>query len=304
MTPRSLIDVNRHCDLAIVGAGIVGLATARELQQRRPGARIVVLEREERVGAHQTGPNSRRGPRRHLLHAGLVEGAAVRRGHRASSTKFCERARGRPRALRQGHRRARPRGARPPRRARAPRPRQRRSGPAALGADELRELEPHARGSRGLHSPHTGIVDFAGVARALAAQLRARRGVVATGARSGSFDRADGAHASSRTPGASPRPQLRRLRGRVGRPPGRRGGRAPRPAHRPVPRRLPAAGPERRHLVRALIYPVPDPDLPFLGVHLTRASMARSCSARRRWSSARWTPIACARSARATSRRR
>jgi (S)-2-hydroxyglutarate dehydrogenase len=60
-----VIDPSGDCDLAIVGAGIVGLATARELQRRRPQARVVVLEREDRVGAHQTGSNSG------VAHAGI-----------------------------------------------------------------------------------------------------------------------------------------------------------------------------------------------------------------------------------------
>ena len=159
-------DPSGDCDLAIVGAGIVGLAAARELQRREPDARIVVLEREDRDGVHQTGSNSG------VAHAGIyyqpgslkaklcVEGlrrlydfcdehdvAYERCGKVIVALDRSELGR-----LDELVRRGRANGV---------------PGLRCIGADEIRELEPHATGIEGLHSPQTGIVDFAGVARAL-----------------------------------------------------------------------------------------------------------------------------------------
>jgi len=264
-----VIDANGDCDVAVVGAGIVGLATARELQRRDPGARIVVLEREERVGLHQTGSNSG------VAHAGIyykpgslkaklcVDG--IRRlydfcDEHGVSYERCgkvivaldESELGR---LDELERRGRANGV---------------PGLRRIDAEEIRELEPHATGIAGLHSPQTGIVDFAGVARALASQLEAEGAVVATSCAVSSFDRSDGrtriVHAHGET-------RARRVIVCAGAWSDRLAVAAGAGAD---PRIVPFRGgylklrPERRHLVRSLIYPVPDPDLPFLGVHLTK----------------------------------
>jgi L-2-hydroxyglutarate oxidase len=257
------------CDLAIVGAGIVGLATARELQRRHPGARIVVLEREDRVGAHQTGSNSG------VAHAGIyyapgslkarlcVEG--IRRlydfcDEHGVAYERCGKVivaldRSELGRLDELERRGLANGV---------------PGLRRIGADEIRELEPYATGIAGLHSPQTGIVDFAGVARALAAQLEREGGVVATSCAVQSFEARNG------------RTQIRHARGETrarsvivcaGAWSDRLAVAA---GADPDPRIVPFRGgylklrPDRRHLVRSLIYPVPDPDLPFLGVHLTK----------------------------------
>ena len=264
-----MIDPTGDCDLAIVGAGIVGLATAHELQRRRPGARIVVLEREDRVAAHQTGSNSG------VAHAGIyykpgslkarlcVEG--IRRLY-----DFCDQHgvayercgkvivaldRSELGRLDELERRGLANGV---------------PGLRRIGADELRELEPHAAGIEALHSPQTGIVDFGGVARVLAAELQAAGGVVATGCAVQRFARANGHTTVSHTRGETRARQVIVCAGawadRL----------AVAAGADQDPRIVPFRGgyltlrPERRHLVRSLIYPVPDPELPFLGVHLTK----------------------------------
>ena len=164
-----------ECDYAVVGAGILGLAVARELGERRPGARVVVLEREAEVGTHQTGHNSG------VIHAGIyyapgslkaklcVEGAA-------RAVRALRAPRRAARALRQGHRGPRRRAS-----CRALDELERRGrangvqGLRRLDAAGLRELEPHATGVAALHSPNTGIVDFGAVARALAREARGAR---------------------------------------------------------------------------------------------------------------------------------
>lgn len=254
-----------RCDVAVVGAGIVGLAVARELQRRRPSERVVVLEREDAIGAHQTGRNSG------VVHAGIyyVPGSLKARlcvaGAREMAA-FCEERGiayercgkvivatepGELERLDELERRGRA---------------NRVPGLRRIGPDELRELEPHATGIAALHSPATGIADFAAVARALAddvgavhpgcgveaivprgrsivlrharGELEARHAVFCAGAWS---DRL------AVLAGADPDPRIVPFRGAYLR-----------------------LVPERRHLVRSLIYPVPDPSLPFLGVHLTR----------------------------------
>jgi (S)-2-hydroxyglutarate dehydrogenase len=263
-------DPPRECDVVVVGAGIVGLATARELGLRHRDAGVVVLEREGRVAAHQTGHSSG------VIHAGIyyrpgslkarlcVEGAR-------ELYDYCER-RGIP-ARRNGklivatHEGELPRLAELERRGRANGvPGLRRIGPA-----DLREIEPHASGLAALHSPATGVVDFAAVASALADDLvddaggaiHLGCGVSATTA---TGDRIEVAHARGRTVARAAvvcgGAWSDRLAVAAGAP--------------NEPRVVPFRGSflrlraERRHLVRANVYPVPDPELPFLGVHLTR----------------------------------
>jgi 2-hydroxyglutarate dehydrogenase len=137
-----------------------------------------------------------------------------------------------------------------------------------LRAEEITELEPHCAGIAGLHSPNTGIVDFGAVARALADDVRAAgaelslgRGVTGV-ARDNGAVRLEGAEVSARHAVFCAGGQASRLAVAAGAP--------------EDPRIVPFKGqylrlrPHARELVRGLIYPVPDPDLPFLGVHLTR----------------------------------
>src|ERR671914_2286410 len=171
-----------QCDLAVVGGGIVGLAVARELTRRRPELDVVVLERAPQLATGQTGANSG------VIHAGIyyapgslkarlcVEGAA-------EMYEFCERheiphercgkvivARheGELARLDELERRGIANGV---------------PGLRHLSGEELREIEPHARGVAALHSPATGVVDFAEVARACASDLARGGGTVHLGVR-------------------------------------------------------------------------------------------------------------------------
>jgi 2-hydroxyglutarate dehydrogenase len=258
-----------RCDLAVIGAGILGLAAACELQRRNPGLSICVLDREERIGAHQTSHNSG------VLHAGIyyepgsLKARLCREGIDAMY-EFCE-ARGIAHErcgkvivatdpseldrLRELERRGNANGV---------------PGLRRLDADGIRELEPHATGVAGLHSPQTGIADFAAVARALATDVREGGGELALGC---GVERVEPAARTVR---------LRHSRGELeaGHALFCAGAWSDRLAvmagASPDPRIVPFRGaylrlkPERRSLVRSLIYPVPDPSLPFLGVHLTK----------------------------------
>jgi (S)-2-hydroxyglutarate dehydrogenase len=254
-------------DVAVIGGGIVGLASALRLAER--GRTVVVLEKEASLAAHQTGHNSG------VIHSGLyykpgsekarlcVEGARL-------LVEFCERheiphaicgkvvvatsERELP-ALAELTRRGRENGV---------------AGLEEIGPERLREIEPHARGLSALRVPGTGIVDYAAVTRKYGELVAAAGGAVRTGARVTAIDAREsevrieteaGEFRSRRavTCGGLHSDRLARLEGAE-------------PDALVVPfrgeyYRLVSS---RENLVRGLIYPVPDPRFPFLGVHFTR----------------------------------
>lgn len=253
-----------------MGAGILGLAVARRLTQLTPEAEVTVIDKERECAVHQTGHNSG------VMHAGVyyapgsLKAMLCRRGIDLLKS-FCDEhaipydecgkvivARNvseLPR-LEEIERRARGNGV---------------PGLRRLADAELAEVEPYVRGVGGLHSPSTAIVDFRAVARALASDLEQtgvalrfgfpvsaierRGGEIRLGASDGdtlAFDRVvlcGGLQSDrlARLAGDGPDPVIVPFRGEY---------------HRLLP--------ARNHLVRGLIYPVPDPAFPFLGVHFTR----------------------------------
>lgn len=262
-------ELPERCEVAVVGAGIVGLACAYALLQRSPGLRLVVLEKEAQVGAHQTSHNSG------VVHAGIyyrpgslrarlcVKGARRMR-------EFCEQ-HGLPfaavgkvivatreeelPALEELFRRGRANGV---------------PGLRWLSAEELREVEPHAAGVAALHSPGTAITNFRRVAARLAHLMEDSGAPVVTGCRLVHARRRQEGFELTTTRGVLLARAVLNCAGlhsdRVARLLGAR----------PGVRILPFRGEyyvlrsERRELVRGLIYPVPDARFPFLGVHLTR----------------------------------
>jgi L-2-hydroxyglutarate oxidase LhgO len=256
-------------DMAIVGAGIVGLAFARELLTRHPEARVVVVDKEPAVAAHQSSHNSG------VIHGGIyyppgslkarlcVEGARLMEEFCDANDIRYERV-GKlivalePEELprldeleRRGHTNGTP-------------------GLRRLRADEIQDIEPEARGIAALHAPNTGIVDYALVARAIERELRAQgvefllghevRGVRRQGnatvldlgvteIRAGAATLCAGLWSDrlAVSAGAPKDPQILPFRGAY--------------LH---------LAPQHSEVVRGLIYPVPDPTLPFLGVHVTK----------------------------------
>jgi (S)-2-hydroxyglutarate dehydrogenase len=260
---------NGRSDVLLVGAGILGLAVARELLTRTPGLRLTVLEKEAAIAQHQTGHNSG------VIHSGIyyapgslkarlcVEGSRLLYEFCADKGIPTERC-GKvivaaneaeiPR-LDELRRRGEANGVR---------------GLQEIGPERLAELEPNVIGVRALHSPETGIVDFKLVARALADEVEERGGTILTGHAVTGIS-SDEAGATVRTSGGEFRAgrlvtcaglQSDRLAVMTG---------APR-----TPRIVPFRGTyyalsERaRSLVNGLVYPVPDPAFPFLGVHFTK----------------------------------
>jgi L-2-hydroxyglutarate oxidase LhgO len=257
-------------DVAIVGGGIVGLATARAIRERAPRTRVVILEKERRLATHQTGHNSG------VIHSGIyykpgsskarlcVEGARLMTAFCASHGIRVDRigkvilavtAAELPR-LQALYERGTANGV---------------PGLALLDPDRLREIEPHAAAVRAIHSPHTAIVDYGQVAAAIAADLAAEEVTIRTGAAVTRIaSRAGEAFELATTAGPV---QARRIVNCAGL---HSDAVATMAGARPDVRIIPFRGeyylvrPERHDLVRGLIYPVPDPEFPFLGVHFTR----------------------------------
>ena len=255
--------------VAVVGGGILGLAIARQLLTDRPGLAVTILEREAELADHQTGRNSG------VLHAGLyyapgsLKARLTREGKDALEAYATER--GIPfescgklvvavddselDALAALRVRAEANGV---------------PGLAVVGTERIGEIEPHVRAVRGLWSPGTGIIDYRAVARAFADDVRQMGGTIHTGHEVvGITDRPDGIEL--RTTGGPVLAQ--RVVGcaglwsdRVATMSGLTG------PERIVPFRgdYYTLTPDARSLVRGLIYPVPDPRFPFLGVHFTK----------------------------------
>jgi L-2-hydroxyglutarate oxidase len=265
--------MTNRCDVAIVGGGIVGLATAYRLLDRHPRLRVVLLEKEIELLAHQSSHNSG------VVHAGLYYAAGSRKA------RLCREGKAELERFAAEHaipiercgklviavspdevpglealaRRAEANGV---------------PGLETVGPERMAEIEPHAAGVAGLYSPTTGIVDFVAVGRAYADEIRARGGELRTGARVEEIGRS--------SQGGAQEWVLRTTAGEVGAGAvvacaGLWSDRvAAMTGHAGHERIVPFRGdyyrlrPDARHLVRALIYPVNDPRFPFLGIHLTR----------------------------------
>lgn len=256
--------------IGVIGAGIVGLAVARRLAELESAGQLTVLDKEDHVAAHQTGHNSG------VAHAGVyytpgsLKAQLCRRGiellrayceergiayEECGKLVVCRNAQELA-SLDEIERRATANGV---------------PGLRRLDATQMVEVEPYVRGVAALHSPHTAIVDFQAVTRAYAEDVRAGGGNLRLGFevagidRSGSevrvrseageelaFDRlvvCGGLHSDrlAQMAGASREPWIVPFRGEY---------------YKLVP--------ARTELVRGVIYPVPDPAYPFLGVHFTR----------------------------------
>jgi (S)-2-hydroxyglutarate dehydrogenase len=256
-------------DVVVIGGGILGLAVARELLDRHPDIGLCVLEREDRLAAHQTSHSSG------VIHAGIyyapgslkarlcVEGARLLYAYceergieaRKDGKLILAADESELSGLKELERRGRENQA---------------PGLRRIAADEIAEIEPHARGLAALHSPETGVVDFAQVAAAYAHDVEAAGAVVATGAGVRALHPRGPTITVEHDRGATEAGFVVSCAGAWA---DRLAVAAGAPAE---PRIVPFRGsylrlhPERRELVHASIYPVPDPDLPFLGGHLTR----------------------------------
>lgn len=255
-------------DVAIIGAGIVGLATGYQLSRRYPGLRVLILEKEADLGHHQTGHNSG------VLHSGIyykpgsLKATNCRAG-KAAMEAFC-RDEGIPfeicgkvivavakdelPALERIYERGQANGV----------------GVEMIDKARLAELEPHAAGVRAIHVPEAGIVDYPAVCERLAEHVRRGGGEIVLGARVIGMRVGSDEVQVETTAGTYPARYVVNCAGlqcdRVTTMSGQQ------PAAKIVPFRGEyfELKPEAEHLCRNLIYPTPDPAFPFLGVHFTR----------------------------------
>ena len=264
-----MLTESKRFDVTVIGGGIVGLATARELMRRQPRASVIVLEKEPDLAHHQTGHNSG------VIHSGVYYkpgsakartctrgGKLLRQFCDENSVRYHEcgkiivaRDTSEIPVLEELHRRGTANGV---------------PQLALLSAEELREIEPHATGQRALHVPNAAIIDYRKVSEALARRIAEAGGEIRTGAGVTAIRESE-SEVLLKTTAVDVRTRhyiacaglhsdrVVRLSG-----------------SRPEARIVPFRGeyfelvPERHYLVRGLIYPVPDPRFPFLGVHFTR----------------------------------
>ena len=264
-----MAETSKNYDIAVIGGGIIGLATAMRLSQEFPGQKTVVLEKESGIAQHQTGHNSG------VIHAGIYYAPGSQKANFCATggemlRRFADE-RGIPyedcgKVIVAANEAERPSLESVYQKGTA-------NGVAGLevvDGDRLRELEPHVAGVGAVLSPRTGIIDYVQVSEAYADVIKENGGELLTGARVRSITRANGLlHLETERGDLSAKGiincaglQADKVAGLMGVNVG--------------VRIIPFRGeylslrPERAHLVKGLIYPVPDPRLVFLGVHFTK----------------------------------
>lgn len=266
---------SRKYDVSIIGGGIIGLAAALQLTRRFPRCRVAVIEKERELATHQTGHNSG------VIHSGIYYRPGSQKARFCvegvnSLVEFCHESdiryercgkvivatdESELERLEDLHKRGVANGV---------------AGLEMIGPERLREIEPHARGIKALYAPGTGVVDFKAVAAAYADQARSNGGEILTGAEVLAVRRVPGDAGSGAfivmetTRGRVASKYLINCAGLYADVVARMMGIAPEVRIVPFRGEYYTLSPERRHLVKALVYPVPNPRFPFLGVHFTR----------------------------------
>jgi (S)-2-hydroxyglutarate dehydrogenase len=255
-------------DVIVIGGGIVGLATAYRLTEQYPQRSIIVLEKEAHVAAHQSGHNSG------VLHSGIyykpgsLKAATCRAGKRAMQA-FCERE-GIPFDLCGKVIVAVDESELPRLQALYERGRANQVRCEIIDRERLQELEPHAEGLRAIHVPEAGIADYRAVCERLAARIGERGGKVQCGARVTGLKIKPTEIVAETTLGSFAAGVVVNCAGLHADRVARLAGIAPLLKIVPFRGEYYKLTREAESLCRALIYPVPDPRFPFLGVHFTR----------------------------------
>ena len=258
----------RKQDIVVVGGGIVGLATALQLVRRNPGKKVVVLEKESTLAHHQTGHNSG------VIHSGIyykpgsLKARNCREGKLAME-QFCTEegipfdicgkvivavTEGELSALQKLVDRAGANGV----------------AHEVVGPERLRELEPHVRGIRAIHVTEAGITDYKRVCERMAQRVRHAGGEVLTSAKVTAIRTTAGSVTVESTAGAFEAGYAVNCGGLHSDRLARMSGSDPSAKIVPFRGEYFELVPEAAKLCRNLIYPVPDPNFPFLGVHFTR----------------------------------
>ena len=259
----------QNYDIAIIGAGIIGLATAMRLAEEYPRYKIAVLEKDEEVALHQTGHNSG------VIHAGIYYAPGSQKANFCSTggrllRQFCDERDieyemcGKvivaitdeevPR-LQDLFERGTANGA---------------EGLEMIGPERLAELEPYAAGVQAIFSPNTGIIDFKKVSQAYAIEFGENGGDLMLNTAVHGIARRDGRMYLETSRGEIAARHIINCAGLQADKVARMMGADPGLRIIPFRGEYFSIKPERQYLVRSLIYPVPDPSLPFLGVHFTK----------------------------------
>ena len=260
---------DQRFDIVVIGGGIVGLATALNLTSSFPGLRLLLVEKEDGVARHQSGHNSG------VIHSGIyykpgslkarlcVEGAKAMiefcRKH-GIANRICGKVivateEGELPRLQTLLERGQANGL---------------AGLRELGPEQIREIEPHCSGIRGLHVPETGIADYPAVCEKYAELIGAAGGVVKTSTKVIGFQNRAGQTVVETTRGAFETQHVINCAGLHSDRVSRIAGQEPEVQIVPFRGEYYDLIPEKEYLVKTLIYPVPDPRFPFLGVHFTQ----------------------------------
>lgn len=255
--------------IAVIGGGIIGASVAAQLTSKNDSNRVVLFEKEENPATHQTGHNSG------VVHAGLyytpggLKARLTRRGVELLQS-YCENqsirynecgklvvAHTESQRTRLNDILAKSQANKVP-------------DVSILSRDGLREVEPHCEGIAAVHSPHTAIVDYPGVTRSLLEDVRQAGGEVRLGTPVHKILRSNGEQIVISASGSEAFDYVVACNGLQSDRLARRSGAGKYPAIVPFSGDYYTLTPETAPLVNGLLYPVPDPDYPFLGVHLTR----------------------------------
>jgi (S)-2-hydroxyglutarate dehydrogenase len=255
-------------DCAIIGGGIVGLATAMTITEKQPGIRILLLEKERDIALHQTGRNSG------VIHSGIyykpgsLKARFAREGSR-SMVEFC-RQHGIPCEIDGKVIVATEDRELAPLENLYQRGLENELDVSKLSHEQVRELEPHVQCLAGIRVPSTGIVDYRRVCSKYAEIVSGEGGTVKTGARVERIQGKGGNHLLETSIGAFEARFIVNCAGLHSDRVARLSGLDSKARIIPFRGEYYELVPERRHLVKSLIYPVPNPAFPFLGVHFTR----------------------------------
>ncbi len=262
-------NMKKRADIAIIGGGIVGLATAMELLVRQPSLNLVVLEKENRIAQHQTGHNSG------VIHSGIYYAPGSLKARTCVAGKerllrFCDehdipydlcgkvivatREDELPR-LQSLYERGIANGV---------------PGLEMIGPERLRELEPYCLGIQALYSPTTGIVDYTRVAQAYAQEVESRGGSILTDHGVTAIEEHGPVYELQTASGPVEAEYIVSCAGLYSDRVARMTGAPSEPKIVPFRGDYYVLRPEKAYMVRGMIYPVPDPRFPFLGVHFTR----------------------------------
>jgi L-2-hydroxyglutarate oxidase len=258
-----------RADLVVIGGGIVGLGTAYQLLRAHPDLRLVLVEKEDRLAAHQSGHNSG------VIHAGIYYAPG------SLKARLCRAGKAELEAFAEAHAIPFTRSGKlvvaiderelpglESLRTRAAA--NEVPGLESVGPERIREIEPHAAGIRGLWSPTTGVIDYVRVCAALADEIRAAGGGIETGRAVTAIDVRPAEIRLATTRGGLVTRDVISCAGLQSDRVARMGGERPREQIVPFRGDYWLLTPDARPLVNGLLYPVPDPGFPFLGVHFTR----------------------------------